>query len=437
MPLSPTKRSELKDFFQKVGDRVLEPGDPVYQSDLHFKTGVGHDPIEQIATEIDFQSGGGACLFSGQRGTGKSTELKRLAKLLQDQGAVVFYVDLSEYILLTKPIEVSDFLVSVCGALSEGVTALYGQSPADRSYWDRLTAFMGSEVSVTEVGLSVSGANFKAALKTDPNFKEKVQLALRGHVTKLVQDAHSFAQEAVNFVRAKERVADKKVVLILDSVERIRGVGSEAMSVYESVRNLFLAHGESLRIPHLHVVYTVPPYLSIIASGAGTILGGAVVRRLVSTHIALDRSRTTDPAGLEVLSKLVAARFARWDEIFTRAAIDQLSIASGGDIRELFRLIRLCLTAVSDDAQLPLSASAVAHAEVAIRNEMLPIPADHLAWLQRITKSYETCLQSDTDLPTLAHFLDNRLVLNYRNGSDWYDIHPLLREAVDKHVAAQ
>jgi hypothetical protein len=27
------------------------------------------------------------------------------------------------------------------------------------------------------------------------------------------------------------------------------------------------------------------------------------------------------------------------------------------------------------------------------------------------------------------------LVLNYRNGSDWYDVHPLLRELVDAHVA--
>ena len=33
----------------------------------------------------------------------------------------------------------------------------------------------------------------------------------------------------------------------------------------------------------------------------------------------------------------------------------------------------------------------------------------------------------------LAHFLDNRMVLNYRNGGDWYDVHPLLREVVDNY----
>jgi hypothetical protein len=73
-------------------------------------------------------------------------------------------------------------------------------------------------------------------------------------------------------------------------------------------------------------------------------------------------------------------------------------------------------------------------AENAARNEMLPIPADHLGWLKRITLTHAPCLDKDSNLPTLAHFLDNRLVLNYRNGSDWYDVHPLLREVVDAHV---
>ena len=94
----------------------------------------------------------------------------------------------------------------------------------------------------------------------------------------------------------------------------------------------------------------------------------------------------------------------------------------------------MCLTAARDDADLPLGLSAAKVAENAARTEMLPIPADHLSWLKRISASHDTCLDKDTDLPTLAHFLDNRLVLNYRNGSDWYDVHPLLREVIDAHV---
>jgi hypothetical protein len=134
-----------------------------------------------------------------------------------------------------------------------------------------------------------------------------------------------------------------------------------------------------------------------------------------------------------VLRTVIAKRYPEWEKLFDPAAIDKLAVSSGGDLREFFRLIRLCLPAVRDDSQLPLTVAAVKPTENAARNEMLPIPQEHLAWLKRITQTHTTCLEKDADLPTLAQFLDNRLVLNYRNGSDWYDIHPLLRDVVDAY----
>ena len=34
-------------------------------------------------------------------------------------------------------------------------------------------------------------------------------------------------------------------------------------------------------------------------------------------------------------------------------------------------------------------------------------------------------------LRTLAHLFDTRVVLNYRNGEEWFDIHPLLWRLID------
>lgn len=434
MPVTPETRENLKRLYNALADRVLEPGDPVYVAQVNCQG--RNDAVEEIATEIDFQEGGGVSLFTGQRGTGKSTELKRLKARLESMGVVVFYADLAEYMLLTKEVEISDFLVSISGAMSEQVQAAYGASPGNRSYWDRFAAFLQSKVEVKEFTAKMPGVDIKAALKNDPDFKRRVQEAARGHVAQLVRDAHEFLAEAVIFVRQRAADPDKKVVLLIDSVERIRGVGSEAMTVYESVRNLFFGHAEHLRVPLLHIVYTIPPYLSVLAAGAGTLMGGAVARRLVSTHIFKQRSREPDPAGLEVLRDVITRRYPTWRHLFQEPALDQLALASGGDLREFFRLVRLCLPAVRDEAQLPLTPESVKAAENAARSEMLPIPADHLGWLQRIAKTHATCLESDKDLPTLAHFLDNRLVMNYRNGTDWYDVHPLLREVVDAHVGA-
>jgi hypothetical protein len=431
MALTAKTREELKTLYNALADRVLEPGDPVYVAQVNCRGDA--DAVEEIATEIDWQEGGGVCLFTGQRGTGKSTELKRLKKRLEETGAVVFYADLSEFLLLTKEVEISDFLVSVAGAMSEQVQQRFGEAPGKRGYWERFSDFLQTKVEIKELTGKFGPVDIKAALKSDPDFKQRVQEAARGHVAQLVQDAHGFMAEAVAFVRDRQGDPALKVVLLIDSVERIRGVGSEAMAVYESVRNLFFGHAEHLRVPVLHIVYTIPPYLSVLAAGAGALMGGAVARRLVSTHIFKDRSREPDPAGLAVLRKVVEVRYAGWKKILAPAALDRLAESSGGDLREFFRLIRLCLPSVRDDAQLPLKVEAVTPAENAARNEMLPIPADHLGWLKRISRTHDTCLEEDEDLPVLAHFLDNRLVLNYRNGTDWYDVHPLLRDVVDRH----
>ncbi|MFT3719793.1 hypothetical protein [Pseudorhodoferax sp.] len=368
MPLDRSTQHKLKTLYNALADRVLEPDDPVYVAQINQHGGA--DVIAEIATEISWQDGGGVCLFTGQRGTGKSTELRRLKRLVEDDGATVFYVDLSEFMLLTKEVEISDFLVSVAGAMSEQLHRRYGSAPGDRSYWDRLGDFLATKVEFKELGIKLPGLDIKAALKNDPDFKKKVQEAARGHVAQLVRDAHDFLAESVQHVRAQERDPQRKVVLLLDSVERIRGVGNEAMAVYERVRNLFFGHAEHLRIPLLHLVYTIPPYLSVLAAGAGSLMGGAVTRRLVSTHIFQDRSRDPDPAGLALLRQVVTARFPAWTEIFEAEALDKLALSSGGDLREFFRLVRLCLPSVREDAQLPLTVDAVKPAE----NAAPPVP---------------------------------------------------------------
>jgi hypothetical protein len=437
MALSDPVRAELKAIYNALADKVLASTDPEYVAELNERTASGRDAVSEIAAEIDFQEGGGICLFTGQRGTGKSTELRRLQDKLESIGVIALYADLSEYLLLTKPIEITDFLVSLAGAFSDRAQAdpRFGRSLQGRSYWDRLAAFLRSEVEFKELNVKVADAvELKAALKNDPDFKQRVQKGARGHVTRLVREAHEFFALAAEAVRAHLGRRDVKLAFIVDSVERVRGVGDEAMTVYESVRNLFLAHGEHLRIPGLHMVYTVPPYLSVLAAGAGAMMGGATVRRLVSTHIFQPRSREVDPEGTRLMRLVVAKRYMAWDRVYSEQALSRLALSSGGDLREYFRLLRMSLPAVRDDAQLPLSAEAVAHVETAARAEMLPIPADQLDWLKRIAQTHETCLKSDDQLPQLAHFLDNRLVLNYRNGSDWYDVHPLIRDVIDAHV---
>lgn len=58
---------------------------------------------------------------------------------------------------------------------------------------------------------------------------------------------------------------------------------------------------------------------------------------------------------------------------------------------------------------------------------MLPIADDDRAWLGKIAASHDPELPSLDKLPDFARLQQGKYVLQYRNGDDWYALHPLLR----------
>ena len=56
-------------------------GEDKYVENLHGA--VERDPVQELANQIDLSDSAGAYLFTGNRGTGKTTELLRLAKILR------------------------------------------------------------------------------------------------------------------------------------------------------------------------------------------------------------------------------------------------------------------------------------------------------------------------------------------------------------------
>lgn len=74
------------------------------------------------------------------RGAGKSTELRRLRRDLREQGYLVLLVDVFDYLSPSSPIDVSDFVMVLAGALSDALdeAAVFSKSATHESYWMRL-----------------------------------------------------------------------------------------------------------------------------------------------------------------------------------------------------------------------------------------------------------------------------------------------------------
>lgn len=415
--------------------------DALYVGSLH---GEGDkDPIEELATQIDFSESAGAYLFTGNRGTGKTTELLRLAKVLQDYDCEVFYADMSEYLTLTQRVEVTDFLISVLGAFSEKVAGRFGVDPAKPEFFERIWAFLQSEVKFEEVKLPLGAVEFKASLNQNPAFKEELQRRTRGIVEQVVKQAREFAFEAVGRIRSARNDLNRKVVLIVDSIERLRGVGdsNEVREVFKSAETLFASHADKLRFTALTVVYTVPPYLQALAGGLGAYYAGGRIYALPSVHIykacpSSGQKPKPYDQGLHKMRDIVDKRFPDWTQFFTKDQLSRLAQNSGGDLRDYFRMLRLAVTRAPTLSALPVGDAVLADAEDAVRNDMLPIAADDRAWLAKIMASHDTELPSLDALPDFARLQQGKYVLHYRNGKDWYDVHPLLRDEVGRDRGA-
>lgn len=407
-----------------------------YVASIH---GLGdRDPVQELADQIDFADSAGAYLFTGNRGTGKTTELLRLGRILQSNGCEVFYADMTDYLNMSQSIEVSDFLISLMGAFSEKVAERFGEDPGKPGFFERVWNFLKTtEVSFPEIKLPAGPVEFKVALHENPTFRQALQKGVRGYVEQLFKQAREFALETVNRIRSKRGDENLKVVFIVDSVERLRGVGDndDVREVFKSAETLFSAHADKLRFTGLSVVYTVPPYLQALAGALGASYAGGRIYALPSVHIYQGKPKDGEPAipykdGLDKLVSIIDKRYPQWRDFFKEGQLSRLAQNSGGDLRDFFRMLRLAVTRAHRVDALPFADAVISDAEDAVRGDMLPIAKDDAQWLARVSKSHKAELDSLGDLTDFARLQQGKYLLHYRNGEDWYDVHPLLRKEV-------
>jgi hypothetical protein len=340
-----------------------------------------------------------------------------------------------DYLHMAEPAEISDFLLAVAAGLMRELQAKH-RLRLEESFWGGIKTLLG-RLEFEKVGLKASlktaplefGADIAARLKTDDTFKQQLQKAMRGYTSELVNQVHAFAIDAVKNLRESYRKPDLQIAVIVDSFEQIRGYYGNAEDVHKSVVRLFGADGKHLRLPMMHTIITVPPYLT------GAADAGLMPVSLPSLHIRY-RSGAADEQGLNVMREMIYQRNAYAQEIFSPQALQLLAAASGGDIRDFFLMVKSVL--VKAGSQLvtgfPIGEDLMQQAMEKLRRSMLPIDDVAVGWLARVRETKQVELLHQNDLSELALLFDQHLVIHYQNGEDWYDIHPLITDYVTERM---
>ena len=422
----------IKGLFRTLEEAPLEPDDPrripLYQD-------ADSDPVERMARTIQFSDAESRQYFSGFRGSGKSTELLRLRDALQARNYKVYYANALDYLNPAMPIEISELLMLLAGAFSDAVEQQENLNFSGESYWARFKNYLTTttvQLDAVELGLFDSVAKLKLAIRDTPSFRTKLQAALSSRLYEVEGQVKAFFEEYRRAIEKSYPGIDG-VVFLFDNLEQLRGSASTEQEVIASVQRLFSIHGDRLKIPYMHVVYTVPPWLKFL-------LGGTEVEILPSiVQWKNDTTRTEHVGGHACLKSVIEGRFGApgMQRFFGNGdGASEFVRYCGGNPRDLVRLLR---EAIKRAGSLPISDNVVKDSLRTIREQFLPIPTEDAVWLDKISKDRKSAMKdgSPQTVARFSLFMDTHLVLFLRNGDEWYDVHPLIREHVEEIAKAE
>jgi hypothetical protein len=389
----------------------------------------GIDWVAKLARAIELSDSPTYQLFTGLRGSGKSTELLRLSQRLGEPGRGNFLsvvVSAEDTLDLTAPIDIPDVVLSIVAACERSLLEGEGKDPEEamesgyfRRLWDWLThvdaTFTQAQFGIPKV------ASLTAELKSRPSLRERVRQTIGVHLNRFLKEVRDELAIMQSRARALGRAG---IVVIVDALEKLRGTTANWDAVLASAERIFSDGAPHLRLP-IHVVYTVPPALVSRRRFADVLF-----MPMIKLHQPPSAGGGRYQPGYDAAMELLLQRVPHKDlaEIFgdeTEARLERLIEWSGGYPRELVRLLQEALT--SDT--LPLSASHFNRllADVSAQYRKI-IPADAFAWLARVAVDRYMTLDNEAQRQTADAMLSNNVILRYLNEDEWFDLHPAVRQ---------
>ncbi len=395
----------------------------------------GEDHITGLYDGVTLRPAPSCQLFSGFRGTGKTTELRRLKQLLEAEGYVVLLVDARNYHDLHHPLTVEDLAVFVAAAFGDATAELLEKDVVKESYYGRLKDLLKSDV-IPDVKVPMGVMDLKIGVRNAKPFWVTIRDALAASPEKLREHSHGFIRRCVRRI-LKTRPEPEGVVFVVDSLEKLSGLTpADFPGVMNSLLRVFRDAPDLLRIPSCHVIYSMPPYARIVSPRLASQFRMSLVLPAIKVF-----ERGEDPApfapGVRALSELVARRIPV-DKVFgpRRDLLERLVTYSGGHIRMLIVFVQELLYGAARRGLPPAEKDVERavqpfreQAQMAVRRSGVPI-------LERVLHHGSIASHDDDLDPMVAQFLDDFIVLCYRNGGGWYEVHPLVRDYV-RELAAE
>lgn len=389
----------------------------------------GEDWSGKLAQRIKLAGAPVCDLLTGLPGSGKSTELRRVAQRLDKDDYLSVVIDAEEILDLSSPIDAPDILIALLYETEKAVLAAEGKDPekaGSESFLSRIKGFFsGLSLEIKgsgEVDIP-AGPKLAIEMKYQPSLREQVRRGAAQRPKKFLEEVHADLKGLNARVEGIERQGEKRkgIVVIFDSLEKLRGLTTNYDEVLQSAERVFQGGAPYLQLP-VHVLYTVPAEL--------------ISRRRFETIeiMPMIKLRTRDEqrfaGGFDAARRIVMRRVpsnALQEVLGDRMEerLEQMIAWSGGYPRELVRMLQSMLAS----ERFPLSEHAFRRVINEIRDQYAEsITTSSYEWLARVALDKTMPREDDAHHKTADRMLASNAILRYLNDSAWFDLHPAVRQ---------
>jgi len=360
--------------------------------------------------------------FSGHRGCGKSTELRRLAvnpEILAKYWPIHFTIRDEADI---NNLDFRDVLLAIGGRLYRDYRKSGGKLPGqlikELDAWrgqvqtEVKTVLAGRipEVDI-EAGVEAFFANVGLKVKLEPTTRTELRQVFARHLSELI----GVIDKTAVAIHAREK---RPPLVLIDDLDK---------PDLERSREIFYDHRETMLQPNVPTVYTVSSPL-FYSPEFQAIRDRAVFLPNVKLH-KQGQPEIHDPEGYQTMRLFAHKRMS--PDLITDDVLEAAIYLSGGLFREMARVMRIAIDQASAAKHGLVEIADVKKAESEIRGEYRRFLTKEQRAVLR-----DVCARNRYDEPDkVAPLLQMLAVLEYTNGEPWCDVHPALHKLLEEDEA--
>lgn len=367
--------------------------------------------ISDFTTNLDMNQDTGKFFFTGQRGCGLTTELNHLAMDLTKKYTIIHFSILE----LVDPLDpdFKDILLSTAVEMLRKLLDL-GFEPENLK-------------PAVKVILTLIERNIEAFEKhhIEMNFEYLYHMML-AHTKKRGEIRSKMESRTVDIIdiisdcaSLLEQFTNKQPIVLIDDLDKV---------TVEEAEKIFLKNKHSMLLPKCRIIYTMP--FGLYYKDEFTLLTRDYQDCLVIPLVNIySKENKENEKGIEIFEKIIKKRIKEPETYFDDEIVTDIIIRTGGIVKHLLEhLNQCCFVNMQEKKEF-----------IGDKTLKTVINRRKREWYRLLDKKERSMLRKvydskniySVDSKTLPHLLDFGFVLEQRQDEVWFDIHPILRQALD------